>query len=78
MNKFQLFFCKGKILEVGCGQGNIIELLKDKDIEATEIDLERLHFARKRFPSINIYNKDIFKEKFGKYDTILLLGVLEA
>jgi len=72
-------FCKGKILEVGCGYGKIFKILEDYDVEATEIDKIRLNFCLNKYPVVNIYDLDIFSENFNKkYDTILLLGVLES
>jgi len=77
LNKIERY-CKGGILEIGCGFGEVISYLHKYNLEATEIDKERLIYAKKRFPNINIYDKDIFKQKWNKkYDTILLLGVLE-
>jgi 2-polyprenyl-3-methyl-5-hydroxy-6-metoxy-1,4-benzoquinol methylase len=68
-----------KMLEVGCGGGNIVDFLKGKgmNIEGADIFFEGLQFARKRvntnFYQINI--KDIpFKNEF---DLIGLFDVLE-
>ena len=79
IKKFILGYKNKKMLEVGCGGGNIINFLKNKgiNIEGADVFFEGLQFARKRvntnFYQINI--KDIPFE--NEFDIIGIFDVLE-
>lgn len=72
-------FCKGKkVLDIGSGAGVTTNYLSKNgfDIVGIDIDSAQLNLAKKIFPKNTFLKKDLIKEK-GKYDTILLVGVLE-
>lgn len=71
-------FCNGKILDVGCGFGITSNYFFENGFSIEGIDINRncIKNAIKRFKGIKFYVKDIKKIK-GRYDTILLIGVLE-
>lgn len=75
---------KLKILEIGCGTGEVTEYLK-KYGEVTGLDFsdDAIKFCKDRKLK-NIYKRDIvttdikkFKEKFGSFDLIITLDVME-
>ena len=79
MIKKILPFCKGKkVLDIGSGVGATTNYLSKNGFEIVGIDIDnaKLNLAKKIFPKNTFLKKDLMKEK-GKYDTILLVGVLE-
>lgn len=78
-------FLSGRILEIGCGSGNLTELLVKNNNEIISVDIKKdaTVFTSKRIKNKNltVYNMDIFsqknKKKLGKFDTIIFCNVLE-
>ncbi|MDD4143012.1 MAG: class I SAM-dependent methyltransferase [Prolixibacteraceae bacterium] len=84
-------FCKGHVLEIGSGIGNISQFLLSDGYEVTlsDINSSYLEILDKRFSGCDNFNEVIlfdFAEKeihrkhsgmIGKYDTIIALNVLE-
>jgi trans-aconitate methyltransferase len=55
---------KGKILELGCSNGNFVSILKNRNIDLSnyigiDISKEKILEAKKLYPDINFINKDI-------------------
>jgi tRNA (uracil-5-)-methyltransferase TRM9 len=79
----QKYVKKGQqILDVGCGNGRLFLLLKNKEINYTGIDncRELISLAKERyknFGNANFYIKDLFNIKFiQKYDLVFAVAVL--
>jgi 2-polyprenyl-3-methyl-5-hydroxy-6-metoxy-1,4-benzoquinol methylase len=84
-------FCKGHVLEVGCGIGNISKLLIKNKFQTSLSDYSDQYFdiLRKQFSDNgqveNIYKVDLAVEEFGsaypellnKFDTIIAMNVVE-
>jgi len=73
-----------RVLEVGCGTGNIIQYLKDKDVLGVDIDPAYLSIAREKFKNkkninFKLFNLDKGLKTFKKFkpDTIVCINVLE-
>ena len=66
----------GPVLDIGCGNGNLLVLLKDKfDVEGFDISKVAVEIARKRGLKIKEAGIENFKTK-KKYKTILMIGLL--
>lgn len=63
------------LLDVGCGNGNLLKLFKGGDIEGIDISEIAVKLTRKRGIKAYISSIDDFHPK-KKYKTILLIGVL--
>ncbi|WP_339889643.1 class I SAM-dependent methyltransferase [uncultured Flavobacterium sp.] len=78
--------CKGKILEIGSGIGNISEyFVKDKqDIVLSDLRDNYIEIAKKKFPN-DVIKIDLVDENFdkkyssllGTFDTVFALNVVE-
>ncbi len=67
-------------LDVGCGAGYFSEILRDKGMEVSGIDLQEgnIRECRERYPEMkfNTVNLDQPFEETGPYDLVLLFGIL--
>ena len=81
-------FCKGKILEVGSGIGNISKFFVDANADITLSDIRPVYcdLLKKSFPTVkDIIELDLvhpsFEEKYarhlGTYDSLFALNVVE-
>lgn len=78
-------FVKGRVLEIGCGAGNITELIAATNLDIVSVDIkkEAVLFTKKRIKkkNVSIKNVDIFSKKImnelGAFDTIIFSNVLE-
>ena len=72
-----------KILEIGCGEGDLMQYLKNKfNCKILGIDISKRQVALAREKSLNVINYDIFEylESFEDqkiYDLIILVDVIE-
>lgn len=69
-----------KMLEIGCGNGNVLAYLKQNvaDIDGGDVFWGGLRFCRQRVPSANLYHLDVMALPFVEsYDIIGLFDVLE-
>jgi len=73
-----------KILEIGCGEGGLLDVLFKSDIEATGLELEaaRVQISIGKNPHLKIFEGDITDngiiEKFGNtFDLIIMRDVIE-
>lgn len=67
-----------KMLEIGCGNGNILAYLKQHEIyiEGADIFLEGLNFCRKRVSTVDLYQVDILSMPF--YNTFDVIGAFDV
>ena len=70
------------ILDLGCGNGRLIEAFKDKDIKYLGVDNSRelIELAKKNYPSREFIKDDILdlkKVPNNKFDSIFCLAVLQ-
>ena len=84
-NKFkqisEYFDKPGKVLDIGCGLGEVLSVFQDGGWNCTGIDFNSFaaEYAAKNF-NLNIINKSIFdidESSESSYDLIMLWGVLE-
>lgn len=71
-----------EILDIGCGEGFVHQyfLGKEKSLKITGIDQNRglIGRAKKRNPSVNYFQQDLFSLKIKQeYDLLLMMEVLE-
>ncbi len=72
-----------KILEVGCGSGfstrYLSKMLKGKDFQASELDIDFVEKARKRNLGLEINQESIYalKRRSDEFDLVIVLEVLE-
>lgn len=73
-------FPGAKVLDAGCGNGRLLEVLQDKEIDYSGFDLspELIELAKKNYPNHNFFVKDILQvEKIkDKYDFIFSIAVI--
>ena len=81
--------CKGSILEIGCGVGNISQYfiknksdiyLSDIRLNYRNIVLSKFNLTKERVIDIDIIHPDfdiVYKELFSKFDSIFCLNVIE-
>ena len=66
----------GSVLDIGCGNGNLLVLLKDKfDVEGFDISKVAVELARKRGLRVKEAGIENFKTR-KKFKTILMIGIL--
>lgn len=77
-------FHKARVLEVGCAEGGLMEVLLELGMDAhgVEISSERVQIAKEKNPNLNILVGDItdpqLAEKLdGKFDVIIMREVIE-
>jgi len=70
-----------KILEIGCGIGNLLDALKPSKGVGIDISAKMIEIAKQRYPGLNFYQMDaeniILKEKFDFIIISDTLGYLE-
>jgi 2-polyprenyl-3-methyl-5-hydroxy-6-metoxy-1,4-benzoquinol methylase len=73
--------CRGKVLELGCGNGYLTEEIRNQGLEVTGVDMngEKIERAQHRFPGISFIQSDVLKLSLppGSYDTVILPEILE-
>lgn len=71
MEKYVKEFAKGKVLEIGCGSGILMEvaLKKSKDVLGVDIDSESVRYCKSK--GLNVRRSDLFKNVKGKFDFII-------
>lgn len=70
---------KGKVLDIGCGLGEVLSVFKESGWECTGVETNNFasNYARRIF-NLNIIEDDIYTAKIGgQYDVIMMWGVLE-
>ena len=71
---------KGKIIDVGCGEGIFTNFLalsaKDRTIIGIDIDKDRIKDADKDLPNVAFKSEDVVKAKIPKCDNIILFHLL--
>ena len=71
-----------KILDVGCGNGRLLELLKDEKINYTGVDLSEklIEIAQKRYPQNNFLVADNLNLPFSdnNFDKVFSVAVLHS
>jgi len=69
----------GKVLDIGCGLGEVLSVFQENGWECTGVDFNQfaIDYAREHF-GINVINKDIFEyDQESEFDLIMLWGILE-
>jgi 2-polyprenyl-3-methyl-5-hydroxy-6-metoxy-1,4-benzoquinol methylase len=73
--------CKGKVLELGCGEGHLTEEVRNQGFEITGVDMnvEKIERAQYRCPDISFIQSDVLKLSLppGSFDTVILPELLE-
>lgn len=71
--------CRGRVLELGCGRGDLSGVLLARGHEVTGCDLARrkVEEAARRYPEGRFVESDILDLPAGEWDTVLLPEVLE-
>jgi 2-polyprenyl-3-methyl-5-hydroxy-6-metoxy-1,4-benzoquinol methylase len=64
------------VLDIGCGDLEIIKNLRLINYTGIDISSEAIHKARAKFPEHDFFNFDLEKEKIAKANTVLCLDVL--
>ena len=78
-------YLKGDILDIGCGPGRNLELMRERNIPFSsytgiEIDENLIQKLSAKYPDSKFYKVDLDSEKIPvdrKFDTIVLLAVIE-
>ena len=69
--KFVREYAKGKVLDIGCGSGILMEvaLEKTKDVIGVDIDKEAVEYCKKK--KLNVSYSDLFENVKEKFDLIV-------
>lgn len=80
-------YCKGKVLEIGSGIGNISSFILDAELDLTVSDLrpQYIDILQQRFPDVSALQIDLvdpdFSTKYasylGQFDSVFALNVIE-
>jgi len=69
----------GKIIDLGCGNGEHFRYIKNHNIVGIDVNEKRLETARKKYPDISLYQESInhlsFKDE--QFDSAVAIYVLE-
>lgn len=68
---------KIKLLDVGCGVGYFLDLLKDKEIWARGLEVDPLQVKYCKDMGLNVSSNNISDEPDGYYDVVTMFDVLE-
>jgi len=74
---------RGTILDIGCGAGKLYDYLKKHNYLKTysyagiETYPQCILFAKKTYPEVEFSQKDILKDKVGKYDYVFCIDVMK-
>lgn len=73
--------CRGRVLELGCGEGRLARVIRDRGLEVVGVDLSaaKIERARERHPNIQFVRSDIRALALpdASFDTVVLAEVLE-
>lgn len=73
--------CRGRVIELGCGEGHLTKLVHDRGLEAVGVDLSRakIRRAREAHPEVTFLEGDILTLSLPdeSFDTAILAEVLE-
>jgi len=69
-------FCNGTTLDVGCGEGLIVDLLQQKGLEVTGIDFEQVAVDL-ALPELDIRQADIYEAMTEKWEYMVCHNVIE-
>ncbi len=75
----QYFSSPGKVLDIGCGLGDVLSVFKENGWECLGIDFNdfAIDYAKQQF-GVKIINENIFDLKLeAQFDLVMLWGVLE-
>lgn len=71
----------GKVLDIGCSYGWMLEALRDKagELNGVDMDLDALNQARKNYPQINFVHQTAASLPFesAQFDVVILSEVIE-
>lgn len=64
------------VLDVGCGQGDFYNYIKNNKIQYCGIDISELMIkkAKQNNPNINFFQKDFLEENFENFDYVIASG----
>lgn len=72
--------CRGRVIELGCGEGHLTRAIADRGLEVLGVDIggKRIRQAREFYPDLNFEQMDILEmETEDTYDTVVIAEVLE-
>jgi 2-polyprenyl-3-methyl-5-hydroxy-6-metoxy-1,4-benzoquinol methylase len=73
--------CRGRVIELGCGEGHLAGMIADRGHEVVGVDISRdkIALARRLYPAIEFFDQDIAQVGLadGSFDTAVLAEVLE-
>lgn len=73
--------CRGRVIELGCGEGHLSKMIHDRGLEVVGVDLSRvkIRHARDAYPEIPFLESDILRLELpdASFDTAILAEVLE-
>lgn len=69
-------FCEGSTLDLGCGEGLVVDMLNRKGIEATGIELEQSAVDLSD-PELDIRQGSVYDLFMGKWEYMVCLNVIE-
>lgn len=70
-------FCKGDTIDIGCGEGKLVELIHQRGYKATGIDKDKDAISL-AFPELDVRQGDIENDIFVyKYDYMSCINVIE-
>jgi 2-polyprenyl-3-methyl-5-hydroxy-6-metoxy-1,4-benzoquinol methylase len=83
LNRFKVTarLCRGRVIELGCGEGNLTSRIRDRQLDVTGVDISRakIRRAREEHPDIPFLQEDIRKLELPaeEFDTVVIAEVLE-
>lgn len=73
--------CRGKVIELGCGEGHMTKTIHDRGLEVVGVDVSaaKIALARGRYPEVRFMHSDIRTLALPDeaFDTVVLAEVLE-
>lgn len=82
-NRFRVTsrLCRGRVMELGCGEGHLAKAISDRGLSVTGVDMsaEKIARARALYPEMNFVRADVrdLEAEDGAFDTVVLAEVLE-
>lgn len=75
IDKLAVKHCRGLVLDVGTGAGSVAQVLQERGLAVTALDIcpEAMEVARRRGVR-NAVRADVLEYRGGSFDTVLMLG----
>lgn len=70
-------FLKGRVIDIGCGIGELAEFIDPEKYFGSDKDVESVNMAKRKYPHHTFYKLEGYCDIYKEFDTVVALAVLE-